>query len=168
MCVPVAIGLALASAAVTAGGQIVAGTAAHNQATYEANLNETNAKLASQQANDANQNTMLEAQRRYREGAQLQGRQTAAMAANGIDLGFGSAEQVQGDTRMITGEDVGQIYKAGNERAKGFDVNAFNYRSEAAADRAKASASTLSTVFGVASTALGAASQINKMSAKPR
>jgi len=166
MCLPLLPALAIASAVATAGGQIVAGTAAHNQAKYEAGLDEQNAKLSAQQANDANLNTNLEAQRRYREGGALAGRQQAAMAANGIDLGFGSAGQVQQDTKMITGEDVGQIYKQGAQRAKGFDIQAFNYKADASAQRAKASAATLSTVFGVAGTALGAASQISKMGAK--
>lgn len=163
MCVPIAIGLAIASAVATAGGQIVAGKAAHDQAKYAAGLDETNAKLSAAQANDANLNTNIEAQRRYREGGALAGRQTAAMAANGIDLGFGSAEQVQQDTKMITGEDVGQIYKAGAQRAKGFDIQSFNYKADASAQRAKASAATIGTIFGVASTALGAASQISSM-----
>lgn len=166
MCGPAAVvPLMIASAAVTAMGQITSGIAAHNQANYEAGVAKQNAGFSEQQAQDSIQNTSLEAARRYREGGKLEGQQQTAMAANGIDLGFGSALDVQRDTKMITAEDVGQINKAGYQQTRGYEINAYNYRSQAAADRAKGSAALISTAFGVASTALGAASQISKYQA---
>jgi hypothetical protein len=88
------------------------------------------------------------------------------MAANGVSLDFGSAVDVQKDTAMIAAEDVSQIYKGGNERTKGFEISAFNYRSAAAMDRAKAKGAITGAVFGSLSTALGAASQISKANGK--
>jgi hypothetical protein len=164
MCGPAAIvPLLIASAVVTAGGQIYSGIAQSNQAQYEGKIADRNAHLAEDQARTAQENTRLEAQRRYRAQSQVQGAQLAAMSANGIDAGFGSAETVQSDTAMIGSEDVSQIYQAGFQRTKGYDISAANYLSEASAKRKAASNALVMTGFGVASTALGAATQISKI-----
>ncbi|MES1971780.1 MAG: hypothetical protein V4472_04920 [Pseudomonadota bacterium] len=159
MCAPVAVVLAAASTAISATGAVLGGIGAQQQANYQAGIADQNARLANEQARDSIDNTNLEAQRRYRDLAQTKGAQTAAMAANGVDLNFGSPAAIQKDTAMIGAEDIGQIYKAGNERTKGFEINAFNYRSEAAANRAKGSAALVQGIFGGLSTALGGASQ---------
>lgn len=85
------------------------------------------------------------------------------MAANGVDLGFGSAIDVQKDTAALGAEDMFQLYKSGNERTKGYEVNAFNYRTQAAAKRSQAGGALVGGIFGSVGTALGAASQISKM-----
>lgn len=150
----------IASTAVSAGGQIVGAIGKSQQATYAASIAERNRVQAANQAKDAAENTALEAQRRYRQLNQTRGAQLAAMAANGVDLNFGTAVDVQRDTLMIGAEDVGQIYKAGNEKVKGFDNEAWNYAAEGAAQRAKAKGAIVEGVFGAAGTALGGASQL--------
>ena len=50
----------------------------------------------------------------------------------------------------------------GNERTKGFEINAFNYCSQAAAERAKASGAPTEGIFGGLSSALGAAARFKK------
>jgi hypothetical protein len=160
MCGPVAAVLAVASAAVSAGGQIMSGIGQSQQYRYQANVAEQNKALAEGQAQDSILNTNLEAQRRYREASQMKGAQTAALAANGVDLNFGSAVDVQHDTSMIAAEDVAQIYKGGEARTKGYDISAYNYQAQANADRAKAKGAVTAGIFGAASTALGAASQV--------
>jgi len=162
MCVAAAP-LLLAATAVSSISQIAGGFMQAGQARYAAQIADMNAKTAAGQANDSELNTQLEAQRRYRMLAQTKGSQEAAMAANGIDLGFGTALDIQRDTAMIGAEDVAQIYKAGSERTKGFDTESWNYRSEAAAQRSKASGAIVSGFMSAASTALGGASQMAKM-----
>jgi hypothetical protein len=164
MCDPVT--LTIAATAVSSAGSVMSGIGASQQNRYQAQVADQNAKLANDQARDSIQNTNLEAQRRYRDLSQTKGMQQAAMAANGIDTNFGSAADVQRDTAMIGAEDVAQIYKGGNERTKGFDINAFNYRSEAAADRAKASGALLKGIMDGFSTALSGASQAGSMKAQ--
>lgn len=164
MCDPVSISLAAATA-VTAAGQ---GYSAMQQAAmgrYQSKVNEQNARLSSEQARDAQERTKLEARQLYRKIGATSGQQTAAMAANGIDLSFGSAVDVQRDTAMQGAEDVAQLYKSGYEEARGLEINASNYRSQAAADRANAHASIVSGVFGVGSTILGGATQYAKYKA---
>ncbi|GAA0335353.1 hypothetical protein GCM10009087_52180 [Sphingomonas oligophenolica] len=55
-----------------------------------------------------------------------------------------------------------QLYKSGNERTKGFEINAFNYRSEAAGDRAKGQGALIGGIFSGVSTALGGATDVSK------
>ncbi|MDH7973683.1 hypothetical protein QH494_15940 [Sphingomonas sp. AR_OL41] len=163
MCGPLAVPLMIASTVISSAGQVMAGIGQSQQANYQAQVNDQNAKLSAQQANDSNQNTNLEAQRRYRTLAQTKGAQQAAMAANGVDLNFGSAVDVQRDTAMIGAEDVAQIYKGGAERTRGYDIQGWNYASQAAADRAKAKGALLQGIMGGLGTALGGASQVVKM-----
>ena len=158
MCEP-ATALLIASTAVSSIGAVTAGIGQSQQYRYQAEIADQNARLANDQARDSIENTNLEAQRRYREIAQMKGAQTAAMAANGVDLNFGSPVNIQKDTAMIGAEDIAQIYKGGNERTRGFDINAFNYRSQASANRAQASGALMKGIFDGLSTALGAASK---------
>lgn len=163
MCGPLAVPLAIAATAMSAGGKLMEGAGQSAQFKYQASIDKTNASLAEGQARDSIANTNLEAQRRYRELSQTKGAQQAAMGANGVDLNFGSSVDVQRDTAMIGNEDVGQLYKAGHERTKGFEINAFNYNSQATANTAKSSSAMQGGIFGALSTALGGASQISGM-----
>ena len=160
MCPP-AVALGIAAAAVTATGQVLNGIGQSQQYRYQAQIDDQNNRLASDQARDSIANTNLEAQRRYRQLADTQGKQQAAMAANGVDLNFGSPVDVQRDTAMIGAEDVGQIYKAGYQRTRGYDIDGWNYRSQAAANRAKASGALMQGIFSGLGSALGGASQVN-------
>lgn len=160
MCDPVT--LTIAATAVTAGSQIMGGIASANQANYAAQIADRNAKISAQQANDATENTKLEAQRRYRQIADTKGRQQAALAANGVDINFGTSVDLQRDTAMLGAEDIGQIYKAGNEQAIGFDREAWNSRAEASAQRSKASNAKLLGFAEAFGTVLGGANQIAK------
>jgi hypothetical protein len=163
MCDPISIGLTVASAAVTMGGQYMQGQAAYTNAKYEEAAGKANAAMAAKQAKDSLDLTQSEAARRYRVASDLEGRQQAGMAANGIDLGFGSAVDVQKDSKMIAAEDVANIYKGGENRTEGYLTDAYNYRLKADAAKSAASSAGLATAFAMAGTALGAASQLNKM-----
>src|SRR3954465_8007051 len=148
MCAPaLAVPLLIASTVVSTGGAILSGIGQKQQADYQAQGADQNARIAENQAQDSILNTNLAAQRRYRDLAQTKGAQTAAMAANGVDLNFGSAVDLQRDTAAIGAEDLAQIYKGGNERTRGFEINAFNYRSEAQGDRAKGSGALIDGIF---------------------
>lgn len=166
MCLPaLAAPLMIASTVVSSAGAIMAGIGQSQQANYAAAVADQNRKQAEKQAQDADENTQIEAQRRYRMLAQTKGTQEASMAANGIDLSFGSALDVQRDTAMIGAEDIGQIYKSGIEKVKGFDTEAWNYGAEASAQRAKGKGALISGIMTGLGTALGGASQVAKMKA---
>lgn len=157
MCDPVS--LTIAATAVAAGGKVVSGIGQAQQYRYQAQIADQNNRLANEQARDSIDNTNLEARARYRELARMKGAQQAALAANGVDLNFGSAADIQKDTAMTGAEDIAQIYKGGNQRTRGFDISAFNARSDAAANRAKASGALINAGFDALGTALSGASQ---------
>src|ERR1700761_3023690 len=103
MCDPVT--LTVAATAVTAASKVMSGIGASQQANYAAQVEDQNEQLANDQAKDSIADTNLQAQRRYRQLAQTQGQQQAAMAANGVDLNFGSPVDLQRDTAMTGSED---------------------------------------------------------------
>ncbi|MES2055176.1 MAG: hypothetical protein V4564_04480 [Pseudomonadota bacterium] len=164
MCPPAfAVPLAIASTVVATGGAVLQGIGQAQQYRYQAQIADQNAHIADEQAKDSILNTNLEARARGRQLAQMKGAQQATLAANGVDLNFGSAADLQRDTAMIGAEDYAQIYKGGNERTKGFDVGASNYRSQATASRAQAKGAMMKGLFDGLTTALGNASQISRM-----
>lgn len=161
MCDPVS--LTVAATVATMAGQFVQGQAASNQAHYEQAAADANAKLAGDQARNTIDTTKKEAARRYREASQLEGQQQAALAANGVDINYGSALDVQKDSKMIASEDVGNIYAQGAQKTQGYLIDAYNYRQKAAAAKSAASSAGLATAFGMAGSALGGATQVYKL-----
>lgn len=166
MCAPLLPVLAIASAAVTAVGSVASGMQASAQGKYAAQVDERNAKLAADQAADAQDRGREEARKVARQYGQLQGQQTAAMGANGIELGFGSARDVAIDTQLLKGEDLNTVYKNTDRETKGYLIESSNYRAQAQADRAKAKAAMTEGIFGGVSSLLSGASQFGKLQTK--
>lgn len=166
MCGPAA--LVIAATAVTAAGQGVSALQAASASRYEAKIAERNAGLERESARNAADNGVIEAQRQYRKIAGLQGQQQAAMAANGVDLGFGSALQVQRDTAAMGAEDISSIYDQTGQQVRGFDIRASNYRAQAISSRTAASNALVRGAFDVGSTILGGANQYSKLKAGRR
>jgi hypothetical protein len=154
--------LIVASTAAAAAGKGVSALNAAAGQRYASRIATRNAQLANEQARDAQAANRLEAQRLYRKAGQVAGQQNAAMAANGIDLGFGSALQVQGDTAMLVGEDATQLYRKGFEETRGFEIDALNQRAEAAGRKRAATAALVEGAFDVGSTILGGAKQYDQ------
>jgi hypothetical protein len=165
MCVPIGIALAAASTVTSIAGQFVQGKAAYTNAKYQQSAANANAALADDQAKQEIDATKLAAQRNYREAGALEGKQQAAMAANGIDTTFGSAAQVKSDSRMLANEDAAQIYKEGFNKTQGYVIDAYNEKLKAGAARSAARGAGWATGIGMLGTALGGASQISKMNA---
>lgn len=165
MCDPVSAGLVIASTAVTMAGQYVQGQSAYTQAKYEQAAAKTNERLADEQAKDEIDRTKKTAAQRYRQAAQLEGQQQAAMAANGIDINFGSAVDTLKDSKMVAAEDVGNIYGQGFQNTRGYLIDAYNYKLRGLAAKSTASTAGLATGIGMFGTALGGASQLNRMAA---
>src|SRR5512139_187745 len=119
MCGPAALPImAIAGSVVSAAGSIYGGMGANAQGKYEQKIAERNAKIASEAARDSEERGKLENQQLGRKVAQTKGQQAASMAANGIDLGFGSALNVQDDTAMLASEDAEALYKNIHQRTR--------------------------------------------------
>lgn len=146
-------------------GQLTSGMSAASNYRYQARVADRNVQLENQQTLDGIQRSVIDRQQLDRKYADLQGQQQATMAANGIDLAFGSAGQVANDTTMIRNEDASALYRNQANEIRGHDINASNYRGEAQAKRQQARGAIVSAAFGAASTALGGASQYSSLKA---
>ena len=154
MCVETGTAIAIAGLAASAAStgaalasQANQAEAARQQAAYQAQVAQNNAALAQQQGEVAQQQI-------YREGAQRAAAQRATMAANGIDLGFGTAVDIQQDTARATALDAATA-----------QYNAFlqgtSLRDQATLDRTAGRNAAAAAPAAMAGTLLAGASQFS-------
>ena len=163
MCPPV---LAIASAAVAASGQLYSGIYASQMAGYQAQVAQQNKDLAREGAQDAIARGEEDQRRLGRETAQRVGAQRARMAGNGIDVGFGSAARVTGDTHMLAAEDAATLAENTRRQVRAMQIDAWNFESERRSALAEKKNAKIATAFSVASTALGGATQYSEFRAR--
>ncbi|NWJ26128.1 hypothetical protein [Rhizobium sp. RM] len=161
------IALTLGSTLLGAAGQVqeAKATAAANR--YNAEVATMNAQIADRQAKDAIERGKQEEQQKRMQTADLQGRQRAAMAANGLDLSFGSPLDTIVDTARMGEMDALNIKTNAYREAYGYKVQATNQRASATLDRIRADAATKSGYLSSIGTILGGGSnayaQANKL-----
>lgn len=134
------LGLNLASAATSAIGQYRQAGAVTEQGQYAAQAALTNASLAKQQATDAATRGAY-AESLQRQGTrQLIGSQRAALAAQGVDIGSGSALDVQSSTAYQGELDALMVRNNAAREAWGYQVEAGSYTQQAQVAKAQAEA----------------------------
>lgn len=127
--------LAIASLALSAYGQIKAGKASkaagkaqHAAADSQADLADYNASVADLQAKDAIARG-VEQENRFRSGVRLMiGSQRAATAGSNIDVGYGSALDVQADAAFLGELDALTIRTNAGREAWGFETQGEDLR----------------------------------------
>lgn len=128
------------------------------QLQTQAQLSEINARMAELGA----RNALLQGERAQQghmlKTAGLKGKQRAAMAAGGVDLGEGSALNVLTTTDVMSEIDRNTIEHNAMMDAWGYKTQAVNLRSEAAMQRATASG--IKPGLAAASTLLGSAGSV--------
>lgn len=136
------IGTAIASAATSTVGHVKAahaekkaGQAAEDAANSQAEISDFNASVADQQSADATAQGTIE-ENRYRTGVRTMiGSQRAGFAANNVDVGYGSAVDVQADAATLGELDALQIRTNAARQAWGYQVQAADYRKAAEVTR---------------------------------
>ena len=159
MCDPVSITMAV-GAAVSAFGQIQQGQSANAQAKYQTAIANRNAQLEESNRVDAISRGETQQMQHYRKLAQAMGEARVRNSAAGLDVGFGSAANLEGDIALIGYEDSSAISQNTIKEVKGYDINAANYRAEGKASTMKGKAASMAGYVGAASTLLSSASQI--------
>lgn len=145
-----------------AAGQIqqAQSTAAANR--YNAQVAEMNAAISDRRAKDALERGAKEEQQKRRETQQLLGKQQAAMAANGVDLTFGSPLDVLVDSSVLGELDALTIRTNTYREEYDYRVQAVNQRANAAMSRSAADSALTGGYLGAAGTILGGAGNAYK------
>lgn len=132
------IGSAIASTAVEVGGKVAAGNAdkragaaAKAAADDQASISDYNAQVADQQAADAVAQGTTEEDRFRTQVRGMIGTQRTGFASNNVDVGYGSAVDVQGDAAKLGELDALQIKTNAARAAWGYQVQAEDYRKQA-------------------------------------
>lgn len=147
-------------------GQLQQGMAAKAQAGYDAKTAKINAGLEIEAAHDSIRQGEDETRDFWRDVSATKGQQVASMAANGVDVSYGSAARLQDDTTMVSRERAQSLGNNIQQRTRGHYINAQNYVAEAKAARSRGKAAMQGAIFGAAASALGAASQYSSLKAK--
>lgn len=159
MCDPVT-GLIVASTLMTATGQIQQGNAAAAAGKYNQQIAEMNAKIADKQARDALERGKIEEQNKRKQVAQISGAQTAAMAANGVDIAFGSPLDTLVDTAIQGELDALTIRSNAYREEYDFKVKGANSRAQGRLARMEGDAAKTGALLGAAGTVLGGATKV--------
>lgn len=104
----------------------------------QANMAEANARIAEMGAQSALHQGHKQYGAHTLKAGQLKSAQRASMAANGIDLGEGSAAEVLASTETMKDIDANQILANAVRNAWGYRMQGVNYQNEALAARAGA------------------------------
>jgi lipopolysaccharide biosynthesis regulator YciM len=164
LCGPAA--LPLAAAGMAAMGSLMQGRSAMQQGNYEAGVHALNARIATDAAHDSVLQGQKEALQFYRKVGQVKGQQVAAMAANGIDVGSGTALTVQQDTEAAAQDDAANLYHEIDHRTDGFLLKSASDMGEAQAAKARGRSAMIGSVFQAAGSLMGGFSQMSALSAK--
>lgn len=149
--------LAIGSTLIGAAGAVQQGKAANASAKYNAQVAEMNATLSERRAKDALERGAADEQRKRTEVSRIRGAQVAAMAANGVDINFGSPLDTIVDTAVLGELDALTIRTNAARESYDFRVQAVNGRADAALSRMNGKAAQTAGYLGAAGTLLGGA-----------
>ena len=147
--------LTIGSTLMGAVGAVQQAGAASASARYNAKVADMNAKLADRAAKDALNRGALEEQKQRQKTAQLMGAQQAAMAANGVDVTFGSPLDTIVDTAVLGELDALTIRSNAYREERDIRQQGANYRGQAAMSRSQASSASTGGFLGAIGTVLG-------------
>jgi hypothetical protein len=165
MCLPLAA-LPLVAAGMSAAGSLYGGIQANQQGKAEAAVAERNAQMEVDAAHQSVEIGQGERRDFWREIAQTKGQQQASMAANGLDLSFGTPLNIEWDTTDLANEDASNLYRNIEDRTRGRLINASNYTAEAKAARQKGKAALIGSVFEAGTSLMSGFQQFKGIGAK--
>jgi hypothetical protein len=168
MCPPAAAipALMLAGTAVTAAGALYGGLAVNAQARTAAKVAGMNERAEADRVRDTLERGALEHRQLDRQYGQIGGQQRAAMAANGTDLSYGSADLTQQDTSMLHMEDKQALTRNTYLEVRGLDMGMANYRAQRSAAKAQGRSALIGSIFSTGGSLLSGASQYGEWRAK--
>jgi len=139
--------VAASSAISVIGSTYTQSRAIKSQGAYEQQVANSNARMAELQSEDAIRRGETEAQNYSFQVKKLLGSQRARLAAQGLDLGFGSASDVLQDTARFGALDTLTIRNNATREALGYQIQASEYRSQGAFAKITASQKRAQTIL---------------------
>lgn len=150
--------LALASMVTGAAGSMQKAQGEKNAANYQAQVSANNAKVAGWQAESAEARGVDDAMNIGRKQADMRGKQSAAMAANGLDLGSGSPAAVLEQTDYYGLADQKSATQNASDTAWGLRTKGQSYTAEG--EMAKAKGDSINPFMSGATSLLGSAGNV--------
>ena len=144
------IGTTLGTAA-SIGGGVISAYAQVQNAKAQAEAARRTAQAQEEAARDALEQGAQESDRRRQVGAGMIAENTAAMAANGVDVTGAQALDVLDDTRFMVEEDAFAIRENSRRRAEGHSQAAANSLADASSARRNAFFAPVQTLLSTAS-----------------
>lgn len=151
--------LMIGSTVMGGAGAIQQGQATAASAKYNAQVADMNAKLSDRAAKDALERGKLEEQKQRQKTQQVLGAQQAGMAANGVDLTFGSPLDLLVDTAVMGEMDALTIRTNSAREERDIRQQGANYRGQAGMYRAQASSASSGGFLSAMGTVLGGGAQ---------
>jgi hypothetical protein len=125
------IGASAAGAVLSAGGAYNQAQGERSSLSYQASVQQNNAQIAGWQASDAlHVGQVTEEDQDLKTGATISS-QRAGLAANGVDLGTGSANDVLTTSSFMGARDAAQIHDNAMMQAWGYRTQQQNYTDNA-------------------------------------
>lgn len=152
--------VAAAGAGLSAYGAYAKAQSQQDTLNYEAAIARNNQTITNYQADIEQQNAAINEQNVRLKTASMMGDQRAALAANGVDVGQGSAAEILASSKFMGERDALMIRDEGARRAWALQEQAKGYGSEAGADSAMAGA--INPLMAGASSLLTGASSVGK------
>ena len=131
---PWALGLSGAGGIIGAVGAYDSASAQKTQLAYEANIAASNAALAHYQAQQTQVIADQQTAQQEMKTSQTFSSQRTSMAANGVDLSQGSANEVLASTKYMGAVDAMTIQDNATRQAQAFNTEATNYSTESTMD----------------------------------
>lgn len=125
------MGMGTAGAIVQAGGAYAQAQGQRSALEYQASVAQFNSKVAGWQASDAIRNGQTAEENQDLKTGAIISTQRAALAANGVDLGSGNANEVLTTSKFMGNRDALQIHDNAVMQAWGFRTQAANYTGQA-------------------------------------
>jgi hypothetical protein len=140
------------------GGSVFSAIIAAKTGAYNSAMAEYDAKQLDDMAATAIANGETEASRVGTQGRQLAGAQRAALAANGVDVSYGTAADIQKDTMDMTGRDMKTVRLNAMAEARGIRAKATATRIQGSQEVDRARAQEVGSLLTGGAQAIGAAS----------
>lgn len=150
----------VASTLLSATGSIQQGNAAAAAGRYNAQIAEMNAKISENRARDALERGKIEEQKKRKEIAKISGAQQAAMAANGVDISFGSPLDTLVDTAVQGELDALTIRSNTYREEYDYRVQAANQRAGGQLQKMQGKSAQAAGYIGAGSTILGGGAKV--------